>query len=112
MELTYQEAGKPLPKAYDGEEGLIIFTLGWMEERIVEKLIEQRLRDTNTDTWDTWAEFTKDVKQVHNIIQAVQQNLSKRSKDCKNHGKDDDKKEENKRGRSRSAARRRLLIIC
>ena len=22
MELTYQEAGKPLPKAYDGEEGL------------------------------------------------------------------------------------------
>jgi len=25
MELTYQEAGKPLPKAYDGEEGLILF---------------------------------------------------------------------------------------
>ena len=23
MELTYQEAGKPLPKAYDGDEGLI-----------------------------------------------------------------------------------------
>ena len=28
MELTYQEAGKPLQKAYDSEEGLIVFTLG------------------------------------------------------------------------------------
>ena len=28
----------------------------------MEKLIEQLLRVTNTDTWDTWAEFTKDVK--------------------------------------------------
>ena len=32
MELTYQGAGKPLPKAYDGDEGLISFTLGRMED--------------------------------------------------------------------------------
>ena len=44
MELTYQEAGKPLPKAYNGDEGLISFTLGHMEEGIMEKVIEQRLR--------------------------------------------------------------------
>ena len=31
MELTYREAGKPLPKAYDGDEGLISFTLAHME---------------------------------------------------------------------------------
>ena len=103
MELTYQEAGKPLPKAYDGEEGLIVFTLGRMEEGIMEKLIERRLQTTGSDEWDTWAEFTKDVKQVHDIIQAVKQNLSKRSKDRKSHGKEDEKKEENKRDRSRSA---------
>ena len=61
MELTYQEAGKPfLPKAYDGDEGLISFTLGRMEEGIMEKLIEQRLRVTGSDTWGTWGDFTKD----------------------------------------------------
>ena len=103
MELTYQETGEPLPKAYDGDEGLISFTLGRMEEGIMEKLIVQRLRVANTDTWDMWAEFTKDVKQVHGIIQAVKQNLNKRSKDRKNHGKEDYKKEESKRDRSRSA---------
>ena len=106
MELTYQEAGKPLPKAYDGEEGLILFTLGRMEEGIMEKLIEQRLRVANTGTWSTWAEFTKDVKQVHGIILAVQQNLSRRSKDHKNQGKDDEQKEESKRERSRSRSAR------
>ena len=52
MELTYQEAGKPLPKAYDGEEGLIVFTLGRMEEGIMEKLIERRLQVAGTGTWD------------------------------------------------------------
>ena len=88
MELTYQEAGKPLPKAYDGTEGLIFLTLGHMEETIMEKLIEQRLRVTGSDTWGTWVEFTKDAKQVHDIIQAVQQNISKRSKDRKNNGKE------------------------
>ena len=71
MELTYQEAGKPLQKAYDSESGLIAFTLGRMEEGIMEKLIERRLQTTGSDEWDTWAEFTKDVKQVHDIIQAV-----------------------------------------
>ena len=111
-ELTYQEAGKPLPKAYDGEEGLIIFTLGRMEEGIMEKLIEQRLRVANTDTWSTWAEFTKDAKQVHDIIQAVKQNLSRRSKDRKNHGKDDEQKEEGKRERSRSRAARTTGTQC
>ena len=59
MELSYQEAGKPLPKAYNGEEGLISFTLGRQEETIMEKLIEQRLRVTSSDTWDTWAEFER-----------------------------------------------------
>ena len=103
MELTYQEAGKPLPKAYDGDEGLVFFTLGRMEEGIMEKLIEKRLRVTGSDTWDTWGDFTKDAKQVHDIIQAVAQNISKRSKHRKNHGKEDDKKEESKRDRSRSA---------
>ena len=103
MELTYQEAGKPLPKAYDGEEGLIVFTPGRMEEGIMEKLIERRLQTTGSGSWGTWAEFTKDVKQVHGIIQAAKQNLSKRSKDRKRHGKDDAKKEENKRDRSQSA---------
>ena len=86
MELTYQEAGKPLPKAYDGDEGLISFTLGHMEESIMEKVIEQRLRVKGSDTWDTWSEFTKDVKQVHDIIQVVKQNLNKRSKDRENSG--------------------------
>ena len=47
----------------------------------MEKLIERRLQTTGSDEWDTWAEFTKDAKQVHGIIQAVKQNLSKRSKD-------------------------------
>ena len=103
MELTYQEAGRPLPQAYDGDEGLISFTLGRMEEGIMEKLIEQRLRVTNSGTWDTWVEFTKNVKQVHDIIRAVAQNLSKRSKDRKHHGKEDGKKEESKRDRSRPA---------
>ena len=103
MELTYQEAGRPLPKAYDGDQGLIAFTLGQMEEGIMEKLIEERLRVTGSGTWDTWGDFTKDAKQVHDIIRAVAQNLSKRSKDRKNHGKEDVKKEENKRDRSRSA---------
>ena len=51
MELTYQEAGKPLPKAYDGEEGLIVFTLGRMEEGIMEKLSERRLQTTGSDSW-------------------------------------------------------------
>ena len=59
MELTYQEASKPLPRAYGGEGGLISFALGRMEESIMEKIIEQRLRVTDTDTWDSWAEFTK-----------------------------------------------------
>ena len=59
MELTYREAGKPLPKAYDGDEELISFTLAHMEETIMEKVIEQRLRVTGSDTWDTWGEFTK-----------------------------------------------------
>ena len=103
MELTYQEAGKPLQKAYDSEEGLIVFTLARMDEGIMEKLIERRLQTTGSDEWDTWAEFTKDVKQVHDIIQAVKQNLSKRSKDRKSQGKEDEKKEESKRDRSRSA---------
>ena len=103
MELTYQEAGKPLPKAYNGDEGLISFTLGHMEEGIMEKVIEQRLRVTGSDTWATWGEFTKDVKQVHDIIQAMKQNLNKRSKDRKNSGEDDEKKGERKRDRSRSA---------
>ena len=56
MELTYQEAGKPLPKAYDGEEGLIVFTLGRMEEGIMEKLIESRpLRRPDPQTRSTHA---------------------------------------------------------
>ena len=50
MELTYQEAGKPLPKAYDGDGALIAFTIGRIEEGIMEKLIEQCLRVANTDT--------------------------------------------------------------
>ena len=45
----------------------------------------------------------KDVKQVHDIIQAVKQNLNKRSKDRKNSGEEDEKKGESKRDRSRSA---------
>jgi len=101
MELTYQEAGKPLPKAYESEEGLIAFTLERMDEGIMEKLVEQRLRVADTDTWDSWAEFTSDVKKVHDIIQAVAQNLSNRSKN----GKNEKDKEEGKsmRDRSRSA---------
>ena len=70
MELTYQAAGKLLPKAYDGEEGLIVFTLGRMEEGIMEKLIERRLQVAGTGTWGTWGEFAKDLKQVHDTIQA------------------------------------------
>ena len=70
----------------------------------MEKIVEQRLRVTGSDTWGTWGEFTKDAKQVHDIIQAVRQNISKRSKDRKNHGKEEDeKKGESKRDRSRSA---------
>ena len=61
LELTYRDASKPLPKAYDGDEGLISFTLSHMEETIMEKVIEQRLRVTGSDTWGTWGEFTKDV---------------------------------------------------
>ena len=40
MELTYREAGKPLPKAYGSEQGLIAFTLERMDEGIMEKLVE------------------------------------------------------------------------
>ena len=40
MKSTYQEAGTPMPKAYDGDEGLISFSLGWMEEAIMENSSE------------------------------------------------------------------------
>ena len=69
----------------------------------MKKIIEQCLRVTETDTWGSWAEFTKDVKKVHDAIQAVQQNANKRSKDRKNHGKEDEKKDESKRDCNRAA---------
>ena len=40
MKSTYQEAGTPMPKAYDGDEGLISFSLRWMEEAIMENSSE------------------------------------------------------------------------
>ena len=43
----------------------------------MEKSIEQRLRPTDTDTWGSWAEFTKDAQKVHDIIQTVRQNVNK-----------------------------------
>ena len=55
-QVKQSHMGKPLPKAYDGEEGLIVFTLGRMEEGIMEKLIERRLQTTGSDSWVTWAE--------------------------------------------------------